>query len=959
MDHRLQSLRKKLADDKSLAKIIHDKEKQVAKQECLASGKKYVDQDKSNNKIRGNLKKQRSPRNKSANYRDKSIDELVSAKLTQSEISAINAEIAGVKKSLKDTIDRNIGIDRHIRLDAFKPYNIVSIFDSCLTRCLDMSTTGLNDHLVIVKVYYFGVAENIIKRGFYWGDEHYVFFSASAGQIRTKKFVAIKESAFSSCMNQLTCGLSADTINASGGVNINKYLAYLALCNSATTPWTDFDIDKTIVIDDFETEVPGTVDFIDDKTYKIERKDMRCKITHTDGCGLILPRLSQRNFMVRAPWIKGLLTPFAFDKFIMAANSDDPSVNHGLITDIYGQEHDILNEDIEVIFTKSQVKMAKYYENWSQYQENFKKYACSAGKCNEEPDFVEDATFNYQMLQTLTSMTDDELSAVCEKTNRKLRDMASDRRTMLHVFGATKPEDDMNAYQKCLAYYPELLQDPYSREVLRDLKNSIEFHALGGRLDIDGKYLFLIPDVYAACQHWFLGIAQPTGLLQNGEVSCRAYEQHEKVDALRSPHLYMEHAVRRNVYGDKPELRQWLQTDGIYTSSWDMISRILQFDNDGDKSLVCVDKTIIEVAERDGKDVVPLYYEMAKAAAIQVTPETKYDGMLAAWTGGNIGEISNAITRIWASEHPDLDAIKILVMENNFVIDYAKTLYKPTRPPEWESRIKDTTVGKVPQFFVYAKDKELTQVEPMTDCLINRLSHRIQNYKFDFKKKQLGFFDYKKLMHDKDIVLTANNQELINTYYKLTARVGMQNVDISDDDNTYVSLMNDIYEKLSEFGDDQHVTDVLIWQLFHNKKTKHKNVFWFLYGDIVYKNLLANHAGSEKMCLRCGKRFIPNSGKQKYCHECMSKKHDEDHHHHSSCLICGTDFIPDNLHQTICPVCQWMKDHPPTTDHTAICIDCGAVFEVSKKRGRKPKLCPRCQKQHELFKKVKWARANL
>jgi hypothetical protein len=65
--------------------------------------------------------------------------------------------------------------------------------------------------------------------------------------------------------------------------------------------------------------------------------------------------------------------------------------------------------------------------------------------------------------------------------------------------------------------------------------------------------------------------------------------------------------------------------------------------NDGDKSLVCVDPTIITVAERDCKDVVPLYYVMAKAGAVQVTPEAKYNGMMAAWTGGNIGEVSNAI----------------------------------------------------------------------------------------------------------------------------------------------------------------------------------------------------------------------------------------------------------------------------------------------------------------------------
>ena len=35
-------------------------------------------------------------------------------------------------------------------------------------------------------------------------------------------------------------------------MNINKYLAYLALCNSGTDRWENFNIDKSIVVKDFE-----------------------------------------------------------------------------------------------------------------------------------------------------------------------------------------------------------------------------------------------------------------------------------------------------------------------------------------------------------------------------------------------------------------------------------------------------------------------------------------------------------------------------------------------------------------------------------------------------------------------------------------------------------------------------------------------------------------------------------
>lgn len=92
-------------------------------------------------------------------------------------------------------------------------------------------------------------------------------------------------------------------------------------------------------------------------------------------------------------------------------------------------------------------------------------------------------------------------------------------------------------------------------------------------------------------------------------------------------------------------------------------------DNDGDKALVCADQTIITAAERNCKDVVALYYPMAKAAAAPITDEAKYNGMVAAWSHGNIGLISNQISKHWASPEPDVDAVKILVMLNNFVID--------------------------------------------------------------------------------------------------------------------------------------------------------------------------------------------------------------------------------------------------------------------------------------------------
>lgn len=726
-------------------------------------------------------------------------------------------------------------------------------------------------HLVIVKVYYFGIAESIIKNGFYIGDQKYVFFSASAGQIRTKKFVAVREDDLNQVWNTLTCGLSVEHINELGGVNINKYLAYLALCNSATDEWKSFNIDKCIVVNDFETCVDDIVDYIDDETYEITRTKMPVPIPHTDGCGMILPKLSKKNFMVRAPWVKGLLTPFPFDTFAKEHKQTK-------VRDIYGKEYDIIKDNIQVIFTKSQFKMWKYFDNWEEYRANFKLYGCSAGICNMEEDYIPNAKFNYQMLQTLHDLTDEELKEICSETNAKIKNLASDRNTMLKVFGATKQNTNKNAFQNCLMLYPELLQDPYTKETLRDLKKSIEKDARAGKIDIKGKYLFIIPDMYAFCEWLLLGIQEPEGLLKNKEVYAKPFPDATKLDCLRSPHLYMEHCVRWNVYGIRPELKKWFKTNGIYTSVHDNISKILMFDVDGDKSLVVSDETIIKAAERNIKnmDIVPLYYNMQKAGVTLINYHSMYEGMIAAYTGGNIGEISNSITKIWNSPAPDVEAIKILCLKNNETIDYAKTLYKSNTPPSWRKRLNSVKSKKTPCFFMYAKDKEEKQVELRGNSCVDRLYYIIKSPKFSFSKKSLGVFDYRVLMHNPLIEFDETAEKIIQKYCELTKHLVYRVTTTDGFVGNINYIMRDIKDELLNFGKSiEEVTDILVKYLFDTKDTRYKLSFWQCFGDIVYENVLRNSTSLGSLCQRCGKRFIKNSNRHVFCDDCRDDVYKE------------------------------------------------------------------------------------
>ena len=795
------------------------------------------------------------------------------------------------------------------KLDASKlvDKNVISIFESSLTRLLGIKQNELSMDIIVVKVYYFDILKDLIQNGFYYNGEKYRFFTASAGQIRTKKTVFIKESKWNKLEKTLMCGLTTDIINSKGGVNINKYLAYLSLTNSATDLWSNFDIRKCIVVDDFETMVRDTVDFINDETYEIVRKEMDVPITHTDGCGLISSSISKKNFMVRLPWVKGLLASCNFEEFIRQENLKDPSINHGIVKDIYGDTYDVIKDNIKIIFFKSQFKMNKYYKDWDEYATNFEKYNCQAGICNMEENYIKNAKINYQMIQTLNDMTDSEIMNLTRKSRKKIERMSTTVKSMLEAFGVTKYNHNKTYLQQALSIYPELLNDTYTKDVLRQIKQSLVHGYKSARLEVNGKYTFIIPDTYAVCEHLFLHKQFPDGLLKNGEVSCKIYKNFSKLDCLRSPHLYKEHAVRKNKIDDTTA--KWFTTDALYTSCHDLITKVLQNDVDGDKSLVVADPTLVSIAERNMKNIVPLYYEMKKADPVQLNGDQLYAGMNAAYIGGNIGAISNSITKIWNScnvTDEALKAVKLLCMENNFTIDYAKTLYKPTRPHDVDELIKRYTQVKVPYFFIYAKDKKLSQVSEINDSVINRICKLITDKRFKFALKDFGKLDYKMLVTNPDIKI---KQDVIKKYSELNRKYHYQ-INLKDDKNpNFAHIANQVKKEMNSLGySESDLTDILVKQLYGIKHSRQKELLWFCYGDYIVKNLKRNIGNKTSVCWHCGKRFEKKYSAQKYCDDCSGYQNIKKKVIH--CIDCGKQVVIDakDNQTTRCKECQHKRD---------------------------------------------------
>lgn len=813
--------------------------------------------------------------------RDEKLNDFVRF-IVESKYKSVSKELAALKETLILMMQGNMKRSRYINEKKLNERNRITVFSSELTRSLDMiplnldvrqamENTVVNEEMMVISVFYFEVLENLIHKGFFHNGYKYVYFASSAGQIRTKKAVFVREDLLNKCWNKLTCGLSVEEVNSKGGMNLNKYNAYLALCNSATEDWEGFDIDRCVVVDDFETNVVTEVDYVDDRDYSITRQTMPVTIPHTDGAGMISPELSDKNFMVRMPWTKGLLGVFDFKGFIR---------EHGCsskVKDIWGKEWDVFDDNIQIIFTKSQLKMAAYFDSWDDYKERFKKYGCRAGTCNVEENYFKKSHLNYQMLQSFIDYKDSELKQMCSDSVKFINGVCSDKNVQLEMFGINerKPFSKYNGMQKCLIEYNGLLKDNFFREQLRDFRKKLIKDLYSAKFRVNGYYTFLLPDFYAFCEWLFMGIKIPEGLLADGEVYCRLHEFGKEVDCLRSPHLYFEHAIRNNV--TRPELQKWFITDGCYASTHDVISKILMYDVDGDKTLIIQDQTIIDLAKRNQVDVVPLYYNMRKAAKEPITSNSRYKGLANAFTGGNIGVVSNNISKIKNSseirnpktQQEAMDCLKYLCMVNNEVIDYAKTLYKSTPPKDIKEIISKYVNKKLPAFFVYAKDKRLDQVEPINDCIVNRIFtlYPEKNFKLEFEDKKR--FDYRMLMNNPDIEV---DEAVLRAYSDTVSKIKLK---VGKEETCNATIINDIIVAMQKLDYAQYeICDMLVKDMFKEhtvfKDIRYKELFFNVYGNIVYENTQANKIKYGYVCVDCGTEIKRVNGKCR-CTECQAK----------------------------------------------------------------------------------------
>ena len=845
-------------------------------------------------------------------------------KAKSAELSAEIAKHAGKprKVRLKSVLEMKSQNAPGITWKTLKISRKICEFESEMSRAMGLHHLDHTFDKLIIKWKNEDVLEQIVKDGFTMDilqddgtvtTKEYMYLTSSAGQLRTDKLSCISLDMWAKIHDRIMCGLTFDKINSHGGCNANKLLAYIALANSATDVWEDFDIDRVIVVPDWESEVGGVVDYIK-PDYSCERGFRTVMINHIDGAGMMLPCVSKINFMIRLSWIKGLLGSFDYLKFC-EVNNVEP-----VIEDMWGTKHDLVKENIQIILTSSQFKMGKYYSSWDEYKTNFKKFGCKCGKTNYEEEYLPDKQLNYQMIQNIGVMTDNEIEEYTRKAHARLKNLTKNKDAMLQALGASPSGE--TAYGRALYIYPEILRDYYSRKQLKDIKKKLLYDAKSGAIKCANKRVFVLPDLYAACEFYFLKQKIPTGLLKDGEVACKPLRNKKKADILRSPSLYMEHAVRTIV--DDPKIYEWFFTNAIYTSCHDLISRILQFDVDGDQLNVVTEQVIVHAAERNIKelDIVPLFYDANKAGAEIITKETLFNGLKRAHKFSNIGEISNMLTCLWNRKTPDIHAAALLTFLNNQRIDGAKTgaCSEYTDFPAIAQRINKATGGQrapMPWFFQYSKNgrssrKPSEKYAKPTNSTMNRICAAFD----DIGPIRMNFadvapFNWQMLMPGP---FEENDPEMVSFFKKLDSMSLSIEISVAEtppnERNKAMGVRNMIIELaierlIEKYGSLEYCYPFITKALFSGenyKKEAHKKLYWSIFGDMAEKTLRDNlktcsvcdNCGAaipewstehkcptrppkiltvNGVCLCCGKVFRKEAPNQRYCSNGCRKTH--------------------------------------------------------------------------------------
>lgn len=479
---------------------------------------------------------------------------------------------------------------------------------------------------------------------------------AGAGQLRRNTVLFVNQDIYDELEHIMMCGLTKNKI---GKINLAKFNAYYSLYTSA------INIVKTpriCVVDDYEYKLSNqNVIWIDENEngeLDTFEKQVDIDVNAFDGAGIISPDMAKvwqenlkldylpASFIIRAPFIKGLVSIFDFHRFAKDVAHTD------IIKDIYGNEYKV--SDIDIILSKSQFKLWKKYDSFSQYMKYFNNLGHIFGVTRvtkKENDFM--TTLNYQYIQT-NNFTTQSIKELADYTADYLKKvMSGDKlQTMLLLVGEQEEDNSIldienrmnSSIAKALMYNDEILKDTYIRKkISRTIEKKVK-QAKTGKIYVEGSYDFTIPDLYAFCENAF-GM-DVRGLLEAGECWNKRWidKGSPTVTLMRSPLVAPGENRKLDLCFDE-KCKDWFRYiySGHIYNIWDT-TIISQSDGDYDGDIVLsTDNHYVLDAVDSTLPIVT--YEKQKAPEQRIS-DTNFASIDVRSFNSEIGQITNLASTI-------------------------------------------------------------------------------------------------------------------------------------------------------------------------------------------------------------------------------------------------------------------------------------------------------------------------
>ena len=594
------------------------------------------------------------------------------------------------------------------------------------------------DDIVNIKVVAKKEYRDLGRNGFDLNGKHYVRFMVGAGQMRRNTVSFINEKLLGYMQERLMCGLNGKIKT----INLAKLSAYFALSFSSVL-WVREP--RVCVIKDFDTIIPNQkINWItkhkEGNTVEQIYKDI--KLNSADGQGLISPEMAMLwaedmhlkytpcSFVIRTAFIKGNLVPFDFRAY---------AKEHGIntITDRYGTTYNI--DEIDVLLSESQFKMAKYYSSWEVYTSYHHSYNLKWGvaRYNKEAD-DEYVLTNYQYIQVL-NLDSEDIKGLVSYTTNWIKNICSGNieYALAYNIGVKNPTLDKESiinscgsvFTKAIVKNPDFLQDGFvQRKIYNSIKESIR-QAKIGRIWVKGNYSFMISDPVAQCRS-ALGLS-PDGLLPANNVYGYFWNSRNvtgEICLLRSPLTHYSEVNIQNL-ANTEEMQKWYKYiySGIIYSIYDIsVVKHADSDFDGDICMSTNNEYFLKGAKREE---LPIMYdkEIIPTQKITLPNQVRCDikGL-----DTKVGQITNYSTSMLAmlplfkndkqrEQREEIEKrLKLLRELQGAEIDKIKGTAPPNFPKSWRHwvainkdddditkaekyKYNSMVVKKKPYFFIY------------------------------------------------------------------------------------------------------------------------------------------------------------------------------------------------------------------------------------------------------------------